>query len=423
MGFVGFIFNVNLLNLWFEGFYGNTFSLCMYGLLYLLIDSLSFRDGLTIKQKIRNSGFLGLLFAAILVSYGDGLLFVLPVLLAFHGVINLILRRAMDLSLYAQLAAGLLIAVLVLLPCQFLLDWFLISLKQVTEEGGNGYPQPYWAFLSEILGLSNIYQNINASNGGVAMIYSTKQFILTILSTVLLLSVTLFNFFWNRAYCTLGFSAYLLVAIFLYYIYRSNPLNNYAYMKMYAFMLPILFVYFWVAIAYFSKVNVSFIGGRSNIIAFSLAATMVLNGLAYIATYESTSKKVSIKYTLDHLSLSNLNLENAVVFPVGGSLYPYLLPAILRATWLTDGWENQSIKSGEYLFNFINRNIYFFIEKEACSEYKFSAKNLIYDGTSFMILDSGMLVKNLVKFEKVDMSQIKESEVIKVIKSKNCLSR
>ena len=423
MGFVGFIFNVNLLNLWFEGFYGNTFSLCMYGLLYLLVDSLSFRGGLTIKQKIRNSGFLGLLFSAILVSYGEGLLFVLPVLLALHSVINLMLRRAIDLSLYAQLIAGLMIAVLALLPCQFLLDWFLISLKQVTEEGGNGYPQPYWAFLSEILGLSNIYQNINASNGGIAMTYSTKQFILTIFSTLALLAITLFNFLRNRAYCTLGFSAYLLTAIFLYYIYRSSPLNNYAYMKMYAFMLPILFVYFWVAIAYLAKVNVSFIAGRLNIIALSLVATMVLNGLAYIATYESTSKKVRIEYTIDHPFLSNLNLKNAVMFPIGGSLYPYLLPAILHTTWLTGGWENQSIKGGEYLSNFINRNIYFFIEKDACSEYKFSAKNLIYDGTSFLVIDSGMLVKNLVNSERVDMSQIKESEVIKVIKSKNCLSR
>lgn len=422
IGLIGFIFNVNLLNLWFEGFYGNTFSLCMYGLLYLLIDSLSFRDGLTIKQKIRNSGFLGLLFSAILVSYGEGLLFVLPVLLALHGVINIVLRRAIDFSLYAQLVAGLMIAVLTLLPCQFLLDWFLISLKQVTEEGGNGYPQPYWAFLSEILGLSNIYQNINALNGGVAMVYSTKQFIVTIFSTVVLLTIALFYFLRNRACCTLGFSAYALTAIFLYYIYRSNPLNNYAYMKMYAFMLPILFVYFWVAITYLAKINASFIAGRLNVIPLSLAATMVLNGLAYIATYESTSKKVHIEYTLDHPSLSNLNLEDAVMLPVEGSLYPYLLPAILHATWLTDGWEDQLIESGEYLSKFINRKIYFFIEKEACSEIKFNEKNLIYDGTSFMVLDSGILVKNLVNSKKVDMSQIKKSEVFQVIKSKQCHS-
>lgn len=192
---------------------------------------------------------------------------------------------------------------------------------------------------------------------------------------------------------------------------------------MYAFMLPILFVYFWVAIADLAKVNVSFIAGRLNVIAISLAATMVLNGLAYITTYESTSKKVRIEYTLDHPSLSNLSLDDVVMLPDGGSLYPYLLPAILHATWLTDGWEGQLIKSGEYLFKFINRKIYFFIEKEACSEYKFSAKNLIYDGTSFMVLDSGILVKNLVNSERVDMSQINKSEVIKVIKAKNCLSR
>jgi hypothetical protein len=423
IGFVGFIFNVNLLNLWFEGFYGNTFSLCMYGLLYLLIDSLSFRDGLSIKQKIRNSIFLGFLFSAILASYGEGLLFVLPVLMVLHGVLNLMLRRAIDISLYAQLLAGLMIAVLALLPCQFLLDWFLISLKQVTEEGGNGYPQPYWAFLSEILGLSNIYQNINATNGGASMNYSTKQFILAILSTLALLSIVLYKFIRNRAFFTLGLSAYLLTALFLCYVFKSSPLNNYAYMKMYAFMLPILFVYFWSSVAYLPKSSLSFIKGYSNIIALCLAATMVMNGVAYIATYESTAKKVNIKFTLDHKPLFNLNLENAVMFPIGSSLYPYMLPALLNATWLTDGWDNQSIKNGEYLSKFKNRKIYFFIEKDACSEYKFSAKDLIYDGASFMVLDSGILMKNLVHSEKVDMKRLEVDKVVKVIKSKDCLSK
>ncbi len=304
IGFVGFIFNINLLNLWFEGFYGNTFSLCMYGLLYLLIDSLLIRGGLIRKDKIRNSIFFGFIFSAILASYGEGLLFVFPVLLAFHGALNLILRRSIDMSLYGQLLVGLLIAVVMMLPCQFLLDWFFTSLKQVSEEGGNGYPQPYWAFLSEILGLSNIYQNINALNGGVSMNYSTKQFFLTISSTIVLLAVVVLNFVRNKAYCTLGLSAYLLTVIFLGYIYRSNPLNNYAYMKMYAFMLPILFVYFWSSIVNLTESSVSFIRGHSNIIALSLAATMVLNGIAYIATYESTSKKVNIEFTLDHQPLS-----------------------------------------------------------------------------------------------------------------------
>lgn len=423
MGFVGFIFNVNLLNLWFEGFYGNTFSLCMYGLTYLLIDSLLIRGALIRKDRIRNSIFFGFIFSAILVSYGEGLLFVFPVLLAFHGVLNLIFRRSINMSLYGQLLVGLMIAVLALLPCQFLLDWFFTSLKQVSEEGGNGYPQPYWAFLSEILGLSNIYQNINALNGGISMIYSTKQFFLTIVSTIVLLAIVLLNFVRKKAYCTLGLSAYLLTVIFLYYVYRSNPLNNYAYMKMYAFMLPILFVYFWSSIVSLGESSVSFIREHLNIIALSLAATMVLNGIAYIATYESTAKKVNLEFTLDHQPLSNLNLENAVMYPVGSSLYPYLLPAILHATWLTDGWENQSIKSGEYLSTFLNRKIYLFLEKEACSNYKFSPKNLIYDGTSFMVLDSGIYIKNLVYSEKVDMSRLEVGKVVQVMKLKDCPSR
>ncbi len=111
------------------------------------------------------------------------------------------------------------------------------------------------------------------------------------------------------------------------------------------------------------------------------------------------------------------------MYPVLGLLYPYLLPALLHATWLTDGWEKQSMKSGEYLSIFLNRKIYLFLEKEVCSDYKFSPKNLIYDGTSFMVLDSGIFIKNLIHSEKVDMSRLEVDKVVQVIKSKDCPSK
>jgi hypothetical protein len=38
VGAIGYIFNANLLNLWFEGFYGNMFSLCFYTIIFVLID-------------------------------------------------------------------------------------------------------------------------------------------------------------------------------------------------------------------------------------------------------------------------------------------------------------------------------------------------------------------------------------------------
>lgn len=423
LGSVGFIFNVNLLNLWFEGFYGNTFSLCLYGFLYLLIDSLSFKNGLAQKEKIRNAIFFGFLFSAILVSYGEGLLFVLPLLLAIHGILNLILRRSIDISLYLQMLTGLVIAILALIPCHFLLDWLLISIKQVTEEGGNGYPQPYWAFLSEILGLSNIYQEINTTNGGVAMIYSTKQFILTVSSTAVLLAIVVMGFFRKKTWCTLGCSAYFLTALFLYYVYKNSPLNNYAYMKMYAFMLPILFVYFWGSFASFLECSEALVSkGLGHIIAFSLALTMVINGAAYIAIYESTSKKVQSKQMDDHHGLSALKLENAVIYPALNSIYPYLLPALYHATWLTVGWENSAIDGNNYLSKFLDRKIFLLTEKDECLEYKFNPGNLIYDGAAFLVVDSGISIRDAVKAGRVDLSGIDARNIIQTSNSKQCLS-
>jgi len=423
LGFIGFIFNVNLLNLWFEGFYGNIFSICLYGLLYLLIDSLSYKDELTIKQKIQNSVFLGVVFSAILASYGEGLLFVLPALLAIHFALNLFFRRSIDINLYSQLLGGLVIAIIVMAPCKFLLDWIYISLKQVTEEGGNGYPQPYWAYLSEILGFSNIYRKINASNGGVSMIYSNKQLFITILSSIVLITIVCFKFGRNISNCIFGMSAYIFTFILLFYIYKTNPANNYAYMKTYIFLMPVLFVYFWSAVAYLGRSILILNEMRLNIIAISLAGTMVLNGISYIVTYEATAKKINIKYTLEHRSLSNLNLENVVLYPVVGSIYHFLLPAIINATWLTTGWDNQEIKNGDYLSNFLNRKIYLFIEKDDCRVYQIKNSNIIYNGKYFLIVDSEILIKNLVNSGMVDMSQIKEFEVLKQIIPKQCYTK
>jgi hypothetical protein len=59
----------------------------------------------------------------------------------------------------------------------------MISIKQVTEEGGNGYPQPYWASLNEILGLNNIYEAINSFNGGKAIERSRLGIVIASLSS------------------------------------------------------------------------------------------------------------------------------------------------------------------------------------------------------------------------------------------------
>jgi hypothetical protein len=112
-----------------------------------------------------------------------------------------------------------------------------------------------------------------------------------------------------------------------------------------------------------------------------------------------------------------------VLYPVVGSIYHFLLPAIINATWLTTGWDNQEIKNGDYLSNFLNRKIYLFIEKDDCRVYQIKNSNLIYNGKYFLVVDSEILIKDLVNSGMVDMSRIKEYEILKQIKSKQCKTK
>jgi hypothetical protein len=52
--------------------------------------------------------------------------------------------------------------------------------------------------------------------------------------------------------------------------------------------------------------------------------------------------------------------------------------------------------------------------------YDIKNSNLIYNGKYFLVVDSEILIKHLVNSGMVDMSRIKEYEILKQIKSKQC---
>lgn len=417
-GAIGFIFNANLLNLWFEGFYGNAFSLCFYAFLYLAIDAYSADQKIALKEGGKYLILLAFIFSAILVSYGEGLIFVLPPLIAVHFLCNLIFYKRINVRLYAYLSAGALIAIIILLPCRFLVDWIILSIKQITEEGGNGYPQPYWALANEILGLNNLYMLVERFNGGVTFIRSRFNSVIAISSTLIVLGGLFWYFFREKIRSTLGLSAYLLIGAFGLYIYKTSPLNNYGFMKMYIFMLPILFVYFWAALSFIMcKTKLRFLSPNPNRVFASITVLMIFSGLSYVLSYEKNSTKIPVSYLKAHEVLKDINLNDAVIYSLAKTKFPFILPAIIPGEWITYAWDGKNFRTDQYFQKYLHRKI-FLLHEGVCDLDSVGIRSIkqVSAGETLSLIDSNFLVSDLLEEDVFSVSKLQNLKIIESCK-------
>jgi hypothetical protein len=422
-GSIGIIFNANLLNLWYEGFYGNSYSLCLYAFLYLLVAQAQLWKFDKSPDSLKQYFLVSLVLASILVSYGEGLLFVFIPLMGIYLLADLFVRKKINFKLFTMLLGCLVIAIVIVLPCQFIYDWLVISVKQITEEGGNGYPQPYWAALNEILGLNNIYEGINGFNGGNAFERSRLGIIVAALSSALIGLILLLDIKSdkNRYPYLLNISAYVLTAIFVIYIHKVSPLNNYGYMKMYIFLLPLLYVYFFKAcygVGQFPRFGAD---GHGNHIAIAICAVMVLNGVSYVVNYQKTSTLISPDHLLSHAKMKNLEVGDKVFSPVLKSKFPNTFPALIGAKWVTEAWEGKKIEDDSYFKNLLDRKAFLFIEKDGCDRLPDIRRNIFYEDNNFLILDTEKTVRSEIQDGYLKIDNFRRLKDVRV--PKECTKR
>lgn len=395
-GSIGIIFNANLLNLWYEGFYGNSYSLCLYAFLYLLVVQAQLWKFDKSWNSLKQYFLVSLVLASILVSYGEGLIFVFIPLMGIYFLADLFIRKKINFKLCTMLLGCLVIAIAIVLPCQFIYDWLVISIKQITEEGGNGYPQPYWAAVNEILGLNNIYEGINSFNGGNAFERSRLGIIVASLSSALIGLILILDIKSdkNRYLSLLNISAYVLTVAFVIYIYKLSPLNNYGYMKMYIFLLPLLYVYFFKACYGVGQLPRIGGDGYGNYIAVAISTVMVLNGVSYVANYKKTSTLISPNHLLSHAKMKNLDLSNKVLLPVLKSKFPNTFPALIGAKWITEAWQGRKIEGDRYFDNLLDRKIFLYVERDECTSLPNGSGSFFYEDENFIIVDSGKSLRS-----------------------------
>jgi hypothetical protein len=401
LGAIAFALNPNTINLWYEGFYGNVFALCFFILILFIVLEIrgmkSFKD----RDMIQIILFASIVFSASLLSYGEGVFFVLAPFLVFVFIIDFLLNRSIKWAPYLAILGSACIGLLIVLPCDFIIHLVILTLKQLTQEGGNGYMQPFWALPHEILGYSSIYLEATPDVAGRLLVRShIKLFAGLIISCMALYSLLLYFRKKNKEESTLYISSILLVAVLACFVYYKSPNNNYTYMKMYVFFLPIIFITFWSSLAFAYEKHAVNLFNNKNLFFLFLALPIAINGMVYIFHYKEESILIEQFKIALHNEIKTNNFDKVIIYPYSISsnrtIYSAILPVpwIIPALWNSDHWSDKP-----YYKNFINYKVYLFIEKELGHSFVVQDEKIVFENQSCLIIDSGKIVSDGINSE------------------------
>jgi hypothetical protein len=404
IGAIAICLNCNLIYIWTEGFQANFLAILIFTLiLFVLIHQAEFATHSTAVDSkifaIRNYIFLGICSLSVTLTYTECLLFILLPFLAAAWVLSLFFTSAFKfdgVKIGLSVGAGFLCAA----PAGFLWEWILFTLRQLKEAGGNGYMQPHWANLPEILGLSNIYSNCTENLMGALIGRTSTSIIIGIALTLFIIYMVVKTWrFANPPLKIFGLASSIIILAILVFVKLKSPGNNYTYMKVYVFHIPIIFVFLLTSILSISDC----VKKQSKILAHAalilILALALINGIKHITVYENECSHV----TREQLSLQILSkiidLENAFIIPQAISettLHRHIskwncIGAILPTRWFIQPlWFDIN-----WLSKLGNRNVYILIEKGAPSSIAFPTPETIYEDDRFILKGTGITVSQI----------------------------
>jgi len=122
---------------------------------------------------------------------------------------------------------------------------------------------------------------------------------------------------------------------------------------------------------------------------------------------------VNKNYFSEHQNLSHLDTTQAVIFSLVKTDWNITLPSIFPGTYLTDNWDTIILSEFPQYSKYLEKKIYFLLEKDSYSNYKFETRKVIYEGPFFVIIDSGLFVKSLLDGDKFDLKKINFLDTLK----------
>ena len=407
LGFIAFIFNANMINIWYEGFYANIYSLFMFAIFMLIF---SIEKNLFNRSKVENLRSIGLyiiILISIIMTYSEGLFFVLAPFIFLIVVYDYVIKKDFNYSVYRNIIISGVMAILFVLPCGFFVEWAETAIKQMSQEGGNGFMQPKWALPHEILGFSNIYNDITLTNGGqrigrmpIDWIYSSIIFFLFFV----FYSYTIKKHF--KKISSIYAVSHILVALVGILIFIKSRQNNYLYMKYYTFLLPFIFLFFWEYISnceilWKSKKNI-LPGNKKNIMLTIFTILISSSGISYISKYSSQANYVPKNQIEIYNQLKNIDFSESIIYPLKYEKYLNVYPALIKSHFISPSFRFKHAKK------ISDRKVYILIEKFDGEKYLYKNNDIIFENNNHIIIDSNHKLKNYMneKTQKIDFEKI-----------------
>lgn len=397
LGFLALLFNANLINLWFEGFHANVFSLVFLTLALIVICEIR-------VLKLSNGGIqdnlllLILLIIVLLFSYPEVIFFVLLPLLAVSLLMEILVFRRSDFYTYWIPIACILLGILFVLPFGFLRDWLNLTYAQIVNSGGNGYAQPTWALPNEILGFNNLYLPLRIVDAGHLIGRSPKKIIFCLV-TSLLIAFSIYKFFKDvqNKNKDLLLAIILLISVSWYFAYSKNQENNYSYMKMYVTLLPIALIYFWDSLNNLFNLYLKRYSLSRSVFFLSISIPIVCNGLSYVYQYQKDTDFIPEPLISSHQKFHEFSSDKAVIYSNQLRENRTFYSAIFPEPWFfKDVWEHSAAK--KMLFrNFATHKVFLFVEKQNNKNYSSPKSRVLFENNFYLIIDSGLNVTDVVK--------------------------
>jgi hypothetical protein len=389
-----FLFNPNMLNQWYEGFYGSTYAAGFLIPIMYMFSRLRSDDAFTTRDFRRSLAFSSILFAACLFSYAESVLFIFSVLTCFMFIIDITISKSIRWRAYLFIFGSGCLGLIIAIPCGFIFEWMMLAIKQVTEEGGNGYPQPLWALPSEIFGLQNIYLDATIGTAGKALSRTTLGIILPLISSICIF-YAFFVYFKNerKEENILYLASIIMIVASVYYVFLKTPDNNYTYMKMYIFHFPILFVLFWISLNTLSEKHSAVFTllrmKHQQDLFLLLSILITTNGLLYISKYQQEAIVIEDYRINLHSQTQHINFDNVIMYPPrSDSSWFTMYTAIFSTPWMLPGtW-----KDVPYNADFEGYKVYLFIEKKPNEIIEVQNEYIVFENQYYLILDSGKTV-------------------------------
>jgi len=406
-------FNANLLNLWFEGFYGNMFALSFWSAILLMFLFLLRESSQASKETYKIFVTLILFWLALFLSYSEMAMFLIPAVGVFIFLFDRIFFRTIHLKKMGLLISSFIVSFLLAIPFGFIFELTRLAFKQVVENGGNGFTQPRWANLPEILGVFNIYSKISPELSGVELPSGIYMFAASMFFTILILVIWIIRFRKDRR----AFPSVLLGALFFVSLIRYKAIKagqiNYLYMKAYIFALPILICYLGAALNSFLKIQkTDAIAKALYVGSFIILLAIPISGAKYIFRYVQQQRLVDpALFPFHDFYISHKN-ENFIMIskncdygtepmPHGIVLTPeFMLATVVPFYWIVPNlWEGQT-----YYERVFDKKILNLVRLKEAFQGAFKDQRIVYRSAQYALIDTGQYVRDVFdkKLGKID---------------------